>query len=134
MSPVAAHRADGVQRRLLERPSRVRQLLRVRPFSPLYLWEPALIKACSGMIARGGLATVSNLGFSDWTRVFNDDARLTAALLDRLTHRCRLLQFQGESYRFRERLASLPAKPESRPRRMTSPQVVLTQEEEPTEG
>ncbi len=126
MSPVAAHRADGVQRRLLERPSRVRQLLRVGPFTPLYLWEPALIKACSGMIARGGLATISNLEFSDWTRVFNDDARLT--------HRCHLLQFQGESYRFRERLASLPAKPESRPRRMTAPQVVLTQEEEPTEG
>jgi DNA replication protein DnaC len=30
--------------------------------------------------------------------VFNDDARLTAALLDRLTHRCHLLQFRGDSY------------------------------------
>ncbi|MGA9775899.1 MAG: ATP-binding protein, partial [Candidatus Dormiibacterota bacterium] len=35
---------------------------------------------------RGGLAITSNLEFSDWTAVSNDDARLTAALLDRLTH------------------------------------------------
>lgn len=43
----------------------------------------------------------TNLEFSRWVEVFGD-ATLTAALLDRLTHRAHLLLFQGESYRFRE--------------------------------
>ena len=55
---------------------------------------------------RGALAVSSNLEFSDWTSVFNDDTRMVAALLDRLTHRCHLLEFQGESYRFRQSLAA----------------------------
>lgn len=55
---------------------------------------------------RGALAVTSNLEFADWTGVFNDDARLVAALLDRLTHRCHLLEFRGESYRFRQSLTA----------------------------
>jgi len=80
---------------------------------------------------RGGLI-VSNLEFGDWTTVFNDDARLTAALLDRLTHRCHLLQFRGDSYRFRESLAARGPKDDARPRgrRTTTPPVAP--EEDPT--
>ena len=37
------------------------------------------------------------------TEVFGDP-RLTSALLDRLTHRCHILEFAGESYRFRQSL------------------------------
>lgn len=55
---------------------------------------------------RGALIVTSNLEVSDWPSVFNDDARMVAALLDRLTHRCHLLQFQGQSYRFHESLAA----------------------------
>lgn len=55
---------------------------------------------------RGGLIITSNLEFGEWTSVFNKDARLVSALLDRLTHRCHVLQFQAESYRFRESLAA----------------------------
>jgi DNA replication protein DnaC len=33
-----------------------------------------------------------------------DDERLTAALLDRMTHRSHVLEFLGESYRFRQRM------------------------------
>jgi DNA replication protein DnaC len=72
---------------------------------------------------RGALIITSNLEFADWTSVFNDDARLVAALLDRLTHRCHLLQFRGESYRFRESLAareSAPSPVPAAPRRRTS--------------
>lgn len=50
---------------------------------------------------RGSLMVTSNLTFGDWTEVFGD-ARLTSALLDRLTHRCHILEFAGESYRFRQ--------------------------------
>jgi DNA replication protein DnaC len=52
---------------------------------------------------RGSLIVTSNLTFAEWTEVFGD-ARLTSALLDRLTHRCHILEFSGESYRFRQSL------------------------------
>ena len=46
----------------------------------------------------------TNLRFAEWTQVFGDE-RLTAALLDRLTHKAHILEFIGaDSYRFRERL------------------------------
>jgi DNA replication protein DnaC len=52
---------------------------------------------------RGSLIITSNLTFAEWTEVFGD-ARLTSALLDRLTHRCHILEFSGDSYRFRQSL------------------------------
>lgn len=54
---------------------------------------------------RASLIVTSNLGFAEWTEVFGD-ARLTSALLDRLTHRCHILEFSGKSYRFRQSLQS----------------------------
>lgn len=60
---------------------------------------------------RGALIITSNLEFAEWTSVFGDDERLTAALLDRLTHRCHLLEFRGSSYRFRESLAAREVRP-----------------------
>jgi DNA replication protein DnaC len=55
---------------------------------------------------RGALAISSNLEFSEWVDVFSGDARLVAALLDRLTHHCHLLEFRGDSYRFRQSLGT----------------------------
>jgi DNA replication protein DnaC len=52
---------------------------------------------------RGSLVVTSNLAFAEWTEVFGDP-RLTSALLDRMTHRCHILKFDGESYRFRQSL------------------------------
>ena len=49
---------------------------------------------------RGSLLITTNLPFTDWTQVFQDE-RLLGALLDRLTHFCHILEFAGESYRFR---------------------------------
>ncbi len=50
---------------------------------------------------RRSLLVTSNLPFSEWGSVFQGD-RMTAALLDRLTHRCEIFEMNGESYRFRE--------------------------------
>jgi len=50
---------------------------------------------------RRSLLVTSNLPFSEWGSVFQGE-RMTAALLDRLTHRCHLFDMNGESYRFRE--------------------------------
>jgi DNA replication protein DnaC len=50
---------------------------------------------------RRSLLLTSNLPFSEWAQVFQGE-RMTAALLDRLTHRCHIFEMNGESYRFRE--------------------------------
>lgn len=50
---------------------------------------------------RGSIIITTNLEFSQWTEVFGDE-KLTAALLDRLTHRAHILAMNKESYRFRE--------------------------------
>jgi DNA replication protein DnaC len=50
---------------------------------------------------RGSLLITTNLPFTEWTQVFQD-TRLLGALLDRLTHHCHILEFAGESYRFRQ--------------------------------
>jgi DNA replication protein DnaC len=54
---------------------------------------------------RASLLITSNLAFSDWGQVFQGE-RMTAALLDRLTHRCHIFELSGESYRFRESMKS----------------------------
>ncbi len=50
---------------------------------------------------RKSLLITSNLGFGDWGQIFQGE-RMTAALLDRLTHHCHIFEMNGESYRFRE--------------------------------
>jgi DNA replication protein DnaC len=47
----------------------------------------------------------SNLGFADWTQVFGEPT-LTAALLDRLTHKAHIVTCDWESYRLKESLES----------------------------
>jgi DNA replication protein DnaC len=50
---------------------------------------------------RASILVTSNLAFSDWGSIFQGE-RMTAALLDRFTHRCHIFEINGESYRFRE--------------------------------
>jgi DNA replication protein DnaC len=47
------------------------------------------------------LMITTNLPFQQWTEVFGSE-RLTGALLDRLTHRCHIIEANGESYRLRQ--------------------------------
>jgi DNA replication protein DnaC len=58
---------------------------------------------------RKSLLITSNLPFGDWVQVFQGE-RMTAALLDRLTHRCHIFEMNGESYRFRESMKSKKGK------------------------
>ncbi|GGW98056.1 IS21-like element helper ATPase IstB [Alteromonas halophila] len=58
----------------------------------------------------------SNLPFGQWAEVFNSDAALTSAMLDRLLHHSHIIQIKGESYRLKEKrkagLLTAPSKQE----------------------
>jgi DNA replication protein DnaC len=71
------------------------------PFTPT--GAQALFTFCSEVYERLALIITTNLKFADWVQVFGDE-RLTAALLDRLTHHAHILELVGESYRFRQRM------------------------------
>jgi DNA replication protein DnaC len=52
---------------------------------------------------KGSVIITTNLGFADWTQVFGDPV-MTAALLDRLTHRAHIINCLWDSYRLQESL------------------------------
>ena len=49
------------------------------------------------------LILTSNKAFGAWGEVFADDAVMAGAALDRLLHRCTVVNIRGESYRLREK-------------------------------
>jgi DNA replication protein DnaC len=62
-----------------------------------------IFQFCSTLHERVALMVTTNLKFADWTQVFGNE-QLTGALLDRLTHKAHILEFIGESFRFRQRM------------------------------
>jgi DNA replication protein DnaC len=58
---------------------------------------------------RSSTLITSNLPFGEWGQIFQGD-RMTAALLDRLTHRCTIFEMNGESYRFRQSMKTKSSK------------------------
>jgi DNA replication protein DnaC len=61
-----------------------------------------MFQLCSALYEQVAIIVTTNLKFADWTQVFGDE-RLTVALLDRLTHKAHIVEFVGDSYRFRQR-------------------------------
>ena len=66
-----------------------------------------LFNVLTARYERRATLVTSNLAFSEWNQVFQGE-RMTAALLDRLTHRCQIFEMNGESFRFRESMKSKP--------------------------
>jgi DNA replication protein DnaC len=52
---------------------------------------------------RGSVIVTTNMGFGDWTQIFGDP-NLTAALLDRITHKAHIINCTWDSYRLKETL------------------------------
>ena len=50
---------------------------------------------------RSSVMVTTNLTFENWTEVLGSE-RITGATLDRLTHRCKIIETKGESYRLQD--------------------------------
>jgi DNA replication protein DnaC len=63
-----------------------------------------LFQVFSQRYETGSTIVTTNQFYKHWARVFNNDATLTSAVLDRLLHHAETVTIEGKSYRMRDQI------------------------------
>ena len=63
-----------------------------------------LFQIISGRYERGSIVLSTNKAFKQWPGIFNNDATLTSAILDRILHHAETIVIEGKSYRMKDRI------------------------------
>jgi DNA replication protein DnaC len=63
-----------------------------------------LFQVISQRYERGSIILTTNKAFKQWTSIFNGDATITSAVLDRLLHHAETVVIEGKSYRMKDRV------------------------------
>jgi DNA replication protein DnaC len=63
-----------------------------------------LFQVISARYEQGSIVLTSNKAYKDWSSIFNGDATITSAVLDRLLHHCQTVVIEGNSYRMKDRI------------------------------
>ena len=63
-----------------------------------------LFQVISLRYEQGATIITSNRAFRDWPKIFNHDATLTSAILDRVLHHAETVVIEGKSYRMKDQI------------------------------
>ena len=63
-----------------------------------------LFQIISQRYERGSIVVTTNKAYKHWPAIFNNDAGITSAILDRLLHRAHTVVIDGKSYRMKDRI------------------------------